>query len=451
MKNNLLKRGFVVPLTITFVVLLTVSVGVYVYVNKSSVYPQKEIIPGPGDTTQEKTIATSTVIKPSTPTVKVATIESLNSVINANNQFAFEMYSKLKKDNENLFFSPYSLSSALAMTYEGVKGKTAEEIQKVFHFPVDDNTRRSGYATIYNQINTTNSKYKFSIANALWIQNDYKILDEYINTIKNYYFGIATNLDFANKVEASRLTINKWVEDQTNNKIKNLFPAGTLDSTTRLVLTNAVYFKGSWVKPFKKDQTTDEDFSTFSGSIKVPMMQMTDSEAKFNYVENDTLQALEMPYEGDKLSMVIILPKSKDLTSFEDGLSLKLITDLKNQMLNNRVDIFIPKFTFDTKYDMEETLGKMGMTNAFSSSADFSGLDGTKNLYIQKVIHQAFVDVNEEGTEAAAATGVAIALTSFMPPEEIPVFRANHPFIFIIQDKTNSNILFIGKVVNPIK
>ena len=379
-----------------------------------------------------------------------ATPAGINSVISANNQFALDLYSKLRKNEGNVFFSPYSISTALAMTYEGARGKTAEEMQSVFHFPTDSSLRKSSFAAIHNQLNKPDAKYKLSIANALWAQNDHKFLNEYLTTLQKYYAGKATNVDFKNSTEESRKTINKWVEDKTNNKIKDLFPQGSLDDMTRLVLTNAIYFKGVWVKQFEKNQTRDENFRISStNTIKVPMMRRTDKDAKFNYAETDDLQILEMPYEGKELSMMVLLPKNNDLLSLENSLSLDKLNDWRSNLREQRVDVFMPKFTFDTKYLMNDTLAKMGMPTAFTYDADLSGMGGTLNLFIQKVIHQAFVDVNEEGTEAAAATGVSVGTTSVMPQQA--VFRADHPFIFAIQDKENGNILFLGRVANPKK
>jgi len=381
---------------------------------------------------------------------KGATPAGINSVISANDQFALDLYSQLKNSEGNIFFSPYSISTALAMTYEGARGKTADEMQAVFHFPTDGNLRKSSFAAIHNQLNKPDAKYKLNIANALWAQNDYKFLNDYLTTLQQYYAGKATNVDFKNSTEEARQTINKWVESKTNNKIKDLFPQGSLNNMTRLVLTNAIYFKGTWIKQFEKSQTKDEDFRVSStDTIKVPMMRRTDKNAKFNYAETDNLQILEMPYEGDKLSMMILLPKNDSLSSLESSLTLEKINDWRSKLKEQRVDVFMPKFTFDTKYFMNDTLAKMGMPTAFTKAADLSGMDGTQNLLIQKVIHQAFVDVNEEGTEAAAGSGVSVGLKSIAP--QTTIFRADHPFVFAIQDKDNGNILFLGRVVNPKK
>jgi len=374
------------------------------------------------------------------------------NVVEANNQFAFEYYSHLKnRETGNIFFSPFSISSALVMTYEGAREQTAKEMQSVLHFPADDNLRRTEYLKIFNELNKKDKKYELNIANALWAQKDYQFLSDYIDTVEKYYGGKTNNLDFVKDPEGSRVTINDWVEKQTKDKIKDLIPQGVINDMTRLVLTNAIYFKGEWVKQFDKENTTDEDFRiNENDSVKVPMMQRTDEEAEFNYAENKDLQILEMPYSGEDLSMLILLPKNDDLAKVENSLSTENLAQWKKDLKKQRVEVFVPKFKFETKYLMTEDLKAMGMPTAFGLGADFSGMDGKKDLFISAVIHQAFVEVNEEGTEAAAATGVVMMLGA-LPGEEtkIPVFRADHPFIFLIQEKNSGNILFVGRVVNP--
>jgi serpin B len=379
-----------------------------------------------------------------------ASREGVKLIVDANNQFAFELYAKFNeqsKDN-NIFYSPYSILTALTMTYEGARGKTAEEMRSVLHIPEDPDARRPNFASIYNDINKKDKPYKLSTANALWAQKDYRFLEEYIQCVEKYFGGKVTNLDFAGASEQSRQTINKWVEDQTNNKIKDLIPPGLLNAYTRLVLTNAIYFKGTWVKQFDEKDTREEDFTTSSGkTTKVPMMRLTGDNAKFKYGETDEIQVLEMPYSGDELSMLIILPKAEDLAGVEESLSLEVLAGWQDMLYEQRVDIFIPKFKFETKYFIAENLKEMGMPTAFGSTADFSGMDGTKALFIQNVVHQAFVEVNEEGTEAAAATGVVMGITSARPIT--PVFRADHPFIFMIINNSTGNILFMGRVSDP--
>lgn len=385
--------------------------------------------------------------------------QDLSSVINGNNRFAFELYSKYKSKQGNIFFSPYSIYSAMAMTYEGARGKTADEMRAVFHFSQDASAFRDAFSEIYRQINKKDKKYKLSMANALWAQKDYKFLEDYFKLIDEYYGGKVTNLDFANETETSRLTINSWVEEQTNDKIKDLIPSGILTPETRLVLTNAVYFKGFWLKQFDKGDTRNENFRTGLGNtIATPLMHLSGEEARFNYAETDRLQILELPYEDGELSMLILLPKGDDLQVVEGALILEKLTEWKGMLKEEEVNLYLPKFKFETKYFMVDDLKDMGMPTAFTpgidyeGKADFSGMTGNKQLNIDEVIHQAFVDVNEEGTEAAAATALMMSAGAIdMPPELVKIFRADHPFVFIIQDRGTGNILFIGRISDPTK
>lgn len=384
------------------------------------------------------------------------------NVVDANNRFGFDLYSNLSKDTDssgsNLFFSPFSLSSALALVYEGARGTTADEIRSVFHFPEEDSVRRQGFAEINAGMNSGDSGYVLRTANALWAEKTYPFLPEYISTAEQWYSAPVTSLDFINSPEDSRKIINTWVEDRTNDKIQDLLPSGTIDSSTRLVITNAVYFKGTWVKQFDKNETQEAEFTITPGTtgpgrtIPVQMMHRTDKDAVFNYTETDRFQALEMPYAhegGKQLSMLVILPKGTDLASVEHSVDTTDLSSLRNSLAPGRVDVYFPKFRLETTYDLPDTLAAMGMPTAFSDSADFSGMDGTRSLSISDVIHKAYIDVNEEGTEAAAATGAVISLTAFLPEEPVPVFRADHPFLFLIIDDETGNILFMGRLVNP--
>jgi len=377
-------------------------------------------------------------------------------VTDANNRFAFDLYSQLKEgENANLFFSPFSISSALAITGEGAKGQTADEIRSVFYFTSDATTLRNGYAGINAAINSGDAAYSLRTANALWAEKTYPFLSEYTENAERYYGAKVTNLDFIGQPEASRITINQWVEEQTNDKIKDLLPAGTIDPITRLVITNAIYFKGDWVKQFDKERTADEDFRTASGkTVKVSMMQRTDEDAIYRYAETDDLQFLAMPYEhagGRQLSMVVLLPKGDRLALVEPSLNAETLSALQQAATSRQVRVYFPKFKLETRYDqLGRTLAAMGMPTAFTDRADFSGMDGTRNLLISDVIHQAFVDVNEEGTEAAAATAVVMRLAAApVEPEPVPVFRADHPFLFFIHDDETGMILFIGRISDP--
>ncbi|MCL5773261.1 MAG: serpin family protein [Firmicutes bacterium] len=369
-----------------------------------------------------------------------------NAVVNANNQFAFDLYFKLKDKEDNIFFSPWSISSALVMTYEGARGKTAQEMQSVLHFPKDDGIRRASFKEINDRINKKDKKYKLSTANALWAQQAYPFLPEYKNLIQQYYGGKITNLDFIKDAEKSRKIINTWVEQQTNNKIKNLIPPDILGPLTRLVITNAIYFKGNWLKQFDRKNTAKDNFRiSKSRNAKVQMMSLTDE--RFNYGETEELQIIELPYADKELSMLILLPKGDNLKIMEKLLEPKKLNELRSSLLEEKVDVYLPRFKLETKYEMADALKKMGMMTPFSGKADFSGIS-KKQLLIDNVIHKAFVEVNEEGTEAAAATGVVMLGAGAI---RIPVFRADHPFIFIIQETKTGNILFMGRVVDPSK
>ena len=263
------------------------------------------------------------------------------------------------------------------------------------------------------------------------------------------------NLDFASQPEIARNTINRWVEDKTNDKIKDLLPAGSITHDTKLVITNAIYFKGTWVKQFAKDETKADKFFVSPGnSVDVQMMQRTDQDATFNYAETGGLQVLEMPYthsSGKELSMVVILPEENEsLASAEGSLSGNGLSDLKSRLSSQRVMVYFPKFKMETDYSLAGDLKAMGMPLAFSDNADFSGMDGTRNLVISDIVHKAYIDVNEEGTEAAAATGGIFTSKAIFQEQPVPVFRADHPFIFFIQDRDTGAILFMGRVMNPV-
>jgi len=376
-----------------------------------------------------------------------STPQGIQEVVRAGNQFAFKLYSELvKTETGNIFYSPYSIFSALAMTYEGARGKTAEEMKTVFSFP-ESNVLRPNFAALYNRINEASKDYELRTGNALWTQKDYPFLEDYLKIVEEYYGGKAAVLDFINKAEESRQTINTFIEEQTNHKIKDLIPPGVLDELTRLVLTNAVYFKGDWKIAFNESLTMEEDFwITSDRSIKVQMMHMKPNETmRFNYADAGDVQIIELPYKGEKISMLIILPKN--LEAAESSLTLEKLNEYKAKMKEEKLDeICLPKFELETKYFMRQTLSALGMPSAFSGAADFSGMTGRRDLFISEVIHQAYVKVDEEGTEAAAATAVIMELTAI---PETKVFRADHSFIFIIQENETGIVLFMGRVVNP--
>ncbi len=382
-----------------------------------------------------------------------------NTIAIANNQFAFDLYSQYRSKDGNIFYSPYSISSALAMTYEGAAGKTAEEMQAVLHFPQDADARREAFLQMDQQLNKKDKQYKLSVANALWAQKGFPFLGGYFSLVDKYYGGKVTNLDFARAAEKARQTINRWVEAKTNKKIKDLIPKGILGGGTRLVLTNAIYFKGDWLRKFDKKDTKKQEFRVSSEKkVEVPMMYMAGKKDELRYGETDALQILELPYQGLELDMFIVLPREDDLKAVEEGLGAGQLSSWKSLLALEKVNVYLPKFKFETKYFMAKDLQTMGMPSAFTPGidfggmADFSGMTGDRKLNIDEVIHQAFVEVNEEGTEAAAATAVIMKMMAGpQPPRPPKTFKADHPFIFIIQDRATDNILFMGRVAEPLK
>lgn len=374
-----------------------------------------------------------------------ATASSVEATVDACNGFAFDLFGRYSVDDGNILFSPYSISTALSMTYEGARGETAEEMEAVFGFLEDPSERLPSVAGIYNTLNEEGREYALHTVNALWIQQGYPVLEDYVDAIIGYYGGDVNALDFVAEPDESRVTINEWVEERTNDRIKDLFPSGSIDADVRLVLTNAIYFKGDWLYEFDEEATGEEEFHvTPSTSVTVDMMSLRDE--TFNYAETDELQLLELPYTGEDVSMLILLPKEGRMGDVEAQLSAERLCEWVDVMEGTAVNVYLPRFTFETKYFMMEDLAEMGMPTAFTDAADFSGMTGNRELFIDKVIHQAYIEVNEEGTEAAAATGVSMRLSAAMPGE---VFRADHPFIFLIRDMDTGVILFMGRMTDP--
>ncbi|MCX8083614.1 MAG: serpin family protein [Calditerrivibrio sp.] len=386
----------------------------------------------------------------------------ISNVVEANNRFSFDIYSLLSKEKstENIFLSPLSISTAIAMTYEGARGGTAKEIQKVFYFPIDNQKLREGYLSLINEINKKDKKYQLHTANALWVEKKYNLLDNYLKNIEKYYQGKATNVGFWDPSERdqTRLKINKWIEEQTNNKIRELLKPESISQDTKLILTNAIYFKGKWKKAFNKSLTKDEDFKICeSKKIKVPMMSLNkqiinelSDYPEFRYTETEDLQVLELPYEGDDVSMLILLPKG-NIKDAEKTFNYDRLKELKKTLSLRPVEVYLPKFKFEKEYQLKSTLMGMGMPAAFSDlSADFSGMDGSTKLKIGNVIHKTFIEVDEEGTEAAGATAVLmIKKTSVKETKKPIIFRADRPFIIIIQHNKTGAIMFIGRVFDP--
>ena len=366
------------------------------------------------------------------------------------NAFAFDIFRKVHEVNEgNLFISPYSIFTALAMTYEGARGETTDEMANVLSVEQDNESFHSYMKNLYEVLNTKNAEYNISTANALWVKENLQMLEAYLNIIREYYGGDATELDYSNPTEAAAI-INQWVENQTNGLIKDLITADAISPLTALILTNAIYFKGIWETQFDPVNTTNRTFETsVETSVETPTMSLVDTEDVFYYTETDDLQILELPYTGDDISMIILLPKNNDLSPIIDTIESDMFSEWIGSMAETKVDIYLPKFKVETSYSLGDYLIELGMNIPFTSAANFSGITGGRDLFISKVIHKAFIDVNEEGTEAAAATAVIMELTVNGGSSRI-VFDCNHPFMYLIQHKQTGTILFMGSISDPL-
>ncbi|XP_061256390.1 serpin B3-like [Bos javanicus] len=366
---------------------------------------------------------------------------------------------------ENIFYSPLSISSALAMTYLGAQENTASQMQKVLHFneitekPRGTATRNPvekpgnvhhHFQKLLMELKKSTDAYDLSVANRLYGEKEFRFLQEYMDNVQKFYLASVESADFKNAAEESRKMINSWVESQTNGKIKDLFPKDSLDSSTVLVLVNAVYFKGQWNQKFKEEHTAEEKFWLNKDTSKpVRMMKQTNS---FKFVSLEDVQAkiLEIPYKGEELSMMVLLPNEVDgLQELEDQLTAeKLIAWTSPQNMRKRqVDLYLPRFKVEESYDLVPTLQALGMVDAFHDGvADFSGMTRGRDLVVSKVFHKSFVEVTEEGTEAAAATGVGVRVLSAPFRES---FRCDHPFLFLIKHIKTNSILFCGRVSSP--
>ncbi|XP_068849790.1 serpin B3-like isoform X1 [Capricornis sumatraensis] len=379
---------------------------------------------------------------------------------------AIDLFHQIRQSKkENIFLSPFSISSALAMTYLGARENTASEMQKVLHFSeIAENPRGQAagnpvekpgsvhhhFQKLLTELKKSTDAYELRVANRLYGEKEFPFLQEYMENVKEFYLASVESADFKHAAEESRKMINSWVESQTNERIKDLFPKDSLDSTTVLVLVNAVYFKGQWNQKFKKESTVEEKFWLNKDTSKpVQMMKQTNH---FNFVSLEDVQAkiLEIPYKGGELSMLVLLPSEADgLQELEDQLTAeKLIAWTSPQNMGKRqVDLHLPRFKVEESYDLVPTLQALGMVDAFrNGAADFSGMTGRRDLVVSTVVHKCFVEVTEEGTEATAATGVEIITRAGGNSES---FRCDHPFLFLIKHVRTNSILFCGRVSSP--
>ncbi|HEY2253810.1 MAG TPA: serpin family protein, partial [Planctomycetaceae bacterium] len=372
------------------------------------------------------------------------------AVAQSNNQFAFDLYKSLRDQEGNRFFSPASIATALAMTYAGAAGETRQQMADVLHLNLPDLSLHNGFGTLNSILNTKNERYRLNMANRLWGQSGFHFEPQFVRLIHEHYGAGLGEVDFA-ATEQARQTINRWVAESTNGKIADLIPPGILTDKTRFVLTNAIYFKGTWTYQFSKSATQEAPFYLSKNrKIDVPMMQQ--HTGGLRYAQTENIQLLEMPYAGGNLSMLVLLPRQVDgLPQLEEEVTANGVQKWSSGLRDDYdVTVYLPKFTFTSQTGLKDELSSLGMPAAFSDQAEFPGISRQKKQKLFDALHQAFVDVNEEGTEAGAATGhIGGDLPGPVPQEA--VFRADHPFLFLIQDRRTGAILFLGRVVNPIQ
>ncbi|WP_322798559.1 serpin family protein [Thermoflexus sp.] len=384
-----------------------------------------------------------------------ASLQDLEQLVQGNTAFALDLYHYLRKSQGgNLFYSPYSISLALAMTYAGARGETEQAMARTLRFSLPSDRLHPTFNALDQALirrgqgakGKDEKGFRLRIVNALWGQVGHPFRSEFLDLLAEHYGAGLRGVDFARDPEAARALINDWVRQQTEGRIQDLIPPNAIDPLTRLVLTNALYFNAAWAEPFDPDLTREDAFYLLDGTeIRVPMMQQT---TRMGYAEGEDYQAVEIPYDGWELAMVVIAPKRGQFETFEASLDTARLQEILQGLTPREVALTFPRFRVESFFRLAEALGAMGMRVAFTpGEADFSGMDGTRNLFIGDVLHKAFVAVDEAGTEAAAATAVVMKATAIgLAPVEVKVDR---PFIFLIRDLPTGAVLFVGRVVHP--
>ena len=389
-------------------------------------------------------------------TISQLPADGLDSLTSGNNAFALDLFQRIQDQSGNLFFSPYSISSALAMTFAGASGNTASEMADTLHFFVNSEELHPSFNALDQYLasltdldipDDQGDPFQLNIANAIWGQKDFHFEEDFLDTLsKNYGAGLRL-LDYITDPEGSRQTINEWVSEQTKEKIQDLIPQGAINGDTRLVLSNAIYFKATWLESFEEIFTDAGIFTDLNGEkIPVTMMQHG-SNPSFLYYQGDGFQALDLPYVGGETSMMILVPDRGNYEDIENRMSTEILDQVLEGQQYTPVGLTMPKFEYESELSLAQVLASMGMSSAFSDSADFSGMTGNMDLFISDVFHKAYISVDEEGTEAAAATAVVMAVTS-MPEDPISLV-IDRPFLFLIREHQTNTILFMGRVVSP--
>ena len=385
----------------------------------------------------------------------------LAELVRGNNAFAFDLYHALSDGDGNLFYSPFSISQALAMTSTGARGETLRQMEATLHHRLSQSSLHPAFNALDrtlasrgqapggapNDAGEAGQYFRLNIANAIWGQDGYHFLPDFLDVLAENYGAGMMAADFAGAPDESRVRINDWVAEETEGKVTDLLPPGAVDQSTRLVLTNAIYFNASWLWPFSPSRTEVRPFHLAGGgTVDVPMM--TETYKGYGYARSDGYQVVDVPYSWGEMSMTILLPdEGTTLEALEGSLDSEMFDRIIDDIETDYVTLTMPLFEFESEFSLDDTLAEMGMPDAFGGGADFSGMTGSRDLWISEIVHKAFVSVDEEGTEAAAATAVA-AIESGPGKAPIPV-TVDRPFIFLIRDTGTGTVLFLGRVANP--
>ena len=380
-----------------------------------------------------------------------APARDLKALAQGNNTFALDLYRELSHGQGNLFYSPFSISQALAMAFAGARGETERQMANTLHYELPQSALHPSFNALDRELASRgrdlqveeNQFFELNIANAMWGQQGYEFLPDFLDVLAENYGAGLRPVDFAGAPEESRVKINDWISEETQDKIRDLLPFGAVDRLTRLVLTNAIYFNASWQWPFDKRLTRELPFHLAGGGmVEVPMMTET-SRDFYGYVKGNGYQAVDVPYSSGEMSMTILLPDQGTFGEFEDSLNAQVLDRIFDDIEIGNITLTMPLFELESEFSLDQTLADMGMPDAFGAGADLSGMTGTRELWISEVVHKAFVSVDEEGTEAAASTAAV-----FLESEPLMV-TVDRPFIFLIRDRDTGTVLFLGRVMNP--